>query len=1112
MAFKNNYIHMKKTSIAIFYLMLLTCFVFCGFVANAQSAQPGTRGEQIMVQGKITDKETGEELIGVTVTEVDGEGRIISGTLTDINGNYALRMKSTENNIVVRYLGFKPSEQVVNNLSQLNIQLVPEAKALGTVNIVADKVVNTGFLQVADLNQTGAVATIDAKELAEVPSTSIDQALQGRIAGVDIVANTGDPGAGMSIRIRGTSSINSSSEPLIVVDGMPYDIEIASDFNFSTADEQGYAQLLNIAPSDIKEITVLKDAAATAIWGSKASNGVLVITTNRGTQGKPTLSYNFKGTISKQPEALPMLNGDQYSMLIPEAYMNRAGIPLNTTFVKEFLYDPNDPYYYYNYSNNTDWIDAITQTGFINDHNLSLSGGGDKARYYASLGYLGQTGTTVGTDLSRISTRINLDYIVSDRIKFRTDLSYTHLDNNQSYTDKIRPTAYNKMPNMSIYEVDEYGNITPNYFSPENNVQGGFGLYNDGDKTKIAGTFNPLAMALEGQNHLLGERIIPKFMLQYEVLPGKLFATSDIQFDINNSKTNTFLPQTATGRPWTVTEVNRASDYDIDQFSVISKTNLLYAPQLGENHNLQVLGSFMTFDYKTEAHGVMTSNTASTLLQDPSVPSRIQNEELKLQAHTSQNRSIGMLLNAQYGFMEDRYIINGSIRRDGSSKFGDNHRYGTFPSISARWRVSHESFMQGLRFIDDFSIRASYGTSGNEPKASYGHFNTYNNFDWNYLGMSGVYPQNLELKNLKWETVEQSNIGFNLLLLQGRINLDIDFYKKRTNDMFFEGLNISSISGFDKVDMNVGTMDNQGWEVSLFTTPYKTEDLTVNFALNLARNENIIREISEYYPRSAGNLSQNGSYLITIQENNPFGSFYGYKFKGVYKDAESIVARDENGDAIVGPNGQVVPMRFCYPIVDYVFQPGDAIYEDINHDGNIDYMDVVYLGNANPKLTGGFGSTITYKNWKLNLFFNFRYKFDIVNNTKMLTENMYGYDNQSTAVLRRWRNPGDETDIPRALIGHGYNWLASDRYVEDGSFLRFKSVTLRYDFPENLARKIGASNLNVWFTAMNLLTFTNYTGQDPEIRLRGSDPFKIGFDESRTPPVKSVSFGLTVRF
>ncbi|MCC9165813.1 SusC/RagA family TonB-linked outer membrane protein [Pontibacter harenae] len=1091
---------MKKILEKILCLPLLAVLLLSGVVANAQTTP-------LIVRGKVTEQGSKEPLVGVSVTEMDEDNRVVTGAQTDLEGNFAVKMKDPSHKLVISYMGFKTVTVNPNNRSEINVQLESSAKALGEVEIVAEEV-NTGMMAIDKRNLTSAIATVSAKEIQEVQATSIDQALQGRMAGVDIVANTGDPGAGMSIRIRGTSSINSNADPLIVVDGMPYAIEIASDFNFATADEQGYAQLLNIAPADIKEISVLKDAAATALWGSRASNGVLVITTKRGSKGKPTINYTFKGTVTKQPDPIPMLSGDQYSMLIPEAYMNRTGMPLNTTTIKEFLYDPNDPYYYYNYSNNTDWIDAITQTGLINDHNISLSGGGDKARYYTSVGYLGQKGTTIGTDLSRISTRINLDFNVSERIRFRTDLAYTHSVNNRNYTNSIRSVAYNKMPNMGLYEVDEYGNVTPNYFSPATNIQGGASLRSDG---RVLGTFNPLAMALEGQNRLIGERIIPKFNLQYDIIPDKLMASSDVQFDINNSKTKMFLPQTATGRPWTETSVNRASDSDLDQFSVVSKTNLLYTPRLSPDHNLQAIASFMTFDYKTVGFGVTTSNAASALLQDPSVPSRIQNEELTLNSSSVQNRSVGVLLNAQYSYL-DRYIINGSIRRDGSSKFGENHRWGTFPSVSARWRVSGEPFMQGLTMVDDLSARVSYGTSGNEPSASYGHFNIYNNFDWNYLGMSGVYPANMELKNLKWETVVQQNVGFNLQMFQYRLGVDVDFYKKRTKDMFYRGLDISSVSGFSNVDMNVGVMDNQGWEIAFNTTPYQANDLTINFALNLAKNNNIIREISDLYPRTSGDLLRNGSYLITIQENNPFGSFYGYRYKGVYPDSESIIAKDKDGNAIVGPNGQVIPMRFGYPTIDYVFQPGDAMYEDINHDGNIDHMDVVYLGNANPKLTGGFGPSLSYKNWKVNLFFNFRYKFDVVNQTKMLTENMYGYDNQSTAVLRRWRNPGDETDIPRALLGYGYNWLASDRYVEDASFLRFKYITIRYNLPAHILQSLGVQDLGFYVTAENLLTFTNYTGQDPEVTLRGSDPLRIGFDESRTPPVQNITVGANVRF
>ncbi|ALI99866.1 SusC/RagA family TonB-linked outer membrane protein [Rufibacter tibetensis] len=1080
---------------------LSAVLVFCSVLANAQDGQT-------IIRGTVTDKVTKEPLIGVSVYEIDNENRTLSGVSTDINGSYALRMKSPQNKIVVSYIGYKNMTINVNNRSVINVPLESTMNMLNTVEVISQQKTSTGMMDVDTRNQTSAISTIDATKLAELPAASIDEALQGRLAGVDIVASTGDPGAGMQIRIRGTSSINSSSEPLIVVDGMPYDIEIASDFNFATADEQGYAQLLNIAPSDIKEISVLKDAAATAIWGARASNGVLVITTKRGRIGKPAVNYAFRGSVTKQPDPLPMLSGDQYSQYIPEAFMNRTGAPLRPD-VKEFQYDPNDPYWYHNYNKNTNWIDEITQLGHIQDHNVSLSGGGDKARYYTSLGFFKQRGTTIGTDLSRISARINLDFTVSDRIRFRTDLSYTHLDNNQNYAKNLRGIAYNKMPNMSVYEYNEFGERTPNYFSPANNVQGGFSGLNG--RGEIIGTLNPVAMALAGINRQLGERIIPKFNLQYDILPSVLMATSDIQFDINNTKTKMFLPQTATGRPWTETTVNRASDSDSDRFSVVTKSNLLYTPRLGDNHSLQGIFSFMTFDARNESYGVLTSNTASAYLQDPSIPARIQGGEHQLGSGSSQTRSVGALLSAQYGFM-DRYIVNVSVRRDGSSRFGENNRYGTFPAVSARWRVSGENFMQGVKFINDLSLRGSYGASGNEPRAAYGHYDLYQNYNYNYLGMAGLYQSTLKLNNLKWEQVLQSNVGINLIMLDQRVSIDADIYKRRTKDMFFQDLLISSITGFTDIDMNVGTMDNMGWEVGLNLTAYKTKDLTVDFGLNLSQNQNMIREISEFYPRERGNLNANGNYLITIQENNPFGSFYGYKFKGVYKDAESTIAKDKNGNAIIGPNGQVVPMRFGYPTVDYVFQPGDAMYEDINHDGNIDYKDVVYLGNANPRLTGGFGPTVRYKNWRLNMFFNFRYKYDIVNQTKMYTENMYDFSNQSTAILRRWRRSGDVTDMPRALNNMGYNWLASDRYVEDGSFLRFKTVTVRYYLPKHLIQRLRANDLSFYVTANNLFTFTNYTGQDPEVGLAGGDPFRIGFDTSRTPPVQTLTLGFDVRF
>ena len=576
--------------IKLMFLFVCICLMQ-GFNLHAQD---GT----FVVKGVITEKGNKSPVQGVTISEVDADGRVLKGTSSDIEGNYALKVTNPRGKLLITNIGYKTLELNIQGRSTINISLESTTTDLETVVVVAARKDDNGMGPISERNSTLATSRISAKELEEMQAASIDQMLQGRLAGVDIAANSGDPGAGMAIRIRGTNSINSSTNPLIVVDNMPLETEIPSDFNFGAADEVGYAQLLNISPSDIRDITVLKDAAATAIWGSRAANGVLVINTKRGAVTRPTIGYSFKGSVTKQPNSIPMLTGDQYSMLIPEEVMNARGVPLNTLTTPEFRYDPNDPYWFYNYSNNTDWVDAITQLGYIQDHNLSLQGGGEKARYYTSLGYFNQRGTTIGTGLERFTTRVNLDYRVSDRISFRSDFAYTQSTNDRSYTsgsssvDALRNIAYNKMPNMAIYEYDVYGNITPNYFSPSSNIQG---LY--------PGTYNPVAMGLASTNNFRNQRIIPKFKLDYEILRRLLRLTFDVQFDINNTKNKSFLPQIATGRPLIETVVNRAYDGDMDVFNVQTKTSLAYTPKFkNENHHFSAFSSFFTFDNKWSSH------------------------------------------------------------------------------------------------------------------------------------------------------------------------------------------------------------------------------------------------------------------------------------------------------------------------------------------------------------------------------------------------------------------------------------------------------------------------------------------------------------------------------
>lgn len=1077
----------------------------CWHTGSAQTPTTTTISN-LIIRGRVIDTKTKAPIAGASVSEIDADGRIIKGAATDIEGNFALKITNPKNKLSVSYVGYQTGIQAINGRTTVNFSLGAGGGAdLEEAIVVAARRIDNGMGQKAERNMTTAASRVSAKDMEEMSGSSIDQALQGRMSGVDITATSGDPGAAMNIRIRGISSINSTGTPLIVVDGMPYETEIPGDFNFGTADDQGYAQLLNISPADIKDITALKDAAATAVWGSRAANGVLIITTKRGSRGRPSITYTFKGSAAILPDAIPMLSGDQYSTLIPEAYMNRMGTTLSTS-TREFNYDPNDPYWYHNYSNNVNWIDAISRTGILQDHTISMTGGGEKAKYFASVGYFNQTGTTIGTALKRINSRINLDYTISDKIKIFTSIAYTHTDQDRNYLSNsdgaIRNVAYLKMPNMSIFEYDEQGNLTPNYFSPASNVQG-----------QYSRIYNPVAMASEAKYSVLGERVVPRFQVDYSIIKNLLRATFDVQFDINNTKNNSFLPQIATGRPNTETVVNRAYNGDIDLFNVTTRTNIGFTPLFkNPDHDFSSHLNIFTGDFKAVNQEVVTSNTASSLLVDPSSPSRTQNQELAAVSRISQTRTVGAVIVVDYSY-KDKYLFEATLRGDGNSRFGPDYRYGLFPGGSMRWRISKEGFFNKIKKLDDLSFRLSYALSGNAPRSDYSFFNTYNTYSWSYLGQSGVYPSSPELKNLRWETVHGGNIGMNVSLFKARFRADFEVYRNRTTDLFAGSLQIPTTNGFDALNMNIGTMDNQGWELAIWTIPYRNKTWTIGFNFNVSQNQNIIRKISEYALNTKGNVGANGEYLRLLQIDNPFGSFYGYKYKGVYKDKESTIATSAAGKPIIGPNGQIVYMRFNYPNVDYTFQPGDAMYEDINRDGNINYMDVVYLGNSNPTLVGGFGPTFSYKGkLSLSAYFNFRYGYEVINGTKMSTTSMNNFDNQSTAVLRRWRKEGDVTDIPRGIIAGGYNWLGSDRYVEDASFLRFRTITARYVFDSKALGKLKMKSLSAFITAENLVTWTKYTGQDPEVSARGADPFRLAIDYSMTPPSKIFTIGIVAGF
>lgn len=1053
---------------------------------------PELQAQITVINGKITSKANGEPLIGASVAEMDKDGRFITVAITDVNGDYALRMKNTSNTISISYIGFIGTKLSPGTRTTLNIALEEQTSEIGEVVVSATRTFNTGELSIDPMRVTTAISTIAIKDISDFQANSVVDQLQGRISGVDIVAESGEPGAGMSIRIRGTSSLNSNSQPLIVINGVPFETRVDGSFDFASADEQAYAALIGVAAEDIENISVLKDAAATAQYGSRAANGVLLINTKRGSRGAAIFNYSFKGTLGIQPKGFPMLNGYQYATLIKEELLNVN----NRTNYEQINFNPD--YVNYNlYNKDVNWVDEIIQPGWINEHNFSVSGGGEKASYRVSTTYKGETGTTKGSGSKLFTVRAILDYYISDKLRISSELAYSRGNVDRSYSGII-DLAKRKMPNMSIWELDDEGNSTGAYYTPVDAFQGSGTTY-----------YNPVAMANLAVNNVVNNRISPIFRLTYK--PTKTLGYDAIvSFDMSNDQSVSFVPEQALGAAWTNANANKATLGNSEFYVVHTENRLVWNPKLPEKHSLYLGGKFETDSKVSQGYTVVTSNTPSGMLKIPIVVSRMEGEGNSLSSSYSEARMLGLNFTFNYQYL-DRYIVSGGIRSEGNSKFGDKYRYGTFPSVALKWIASREKFMEQYEFIDELSFRFSYGVNGNAPGFNYGKYNTYSTYGYNYIDIRPVYPSTIELVKLKWETVIQKNFGFNLTMFDEKVNADVEFYTKSTKDMLNANTSIPSSSGFSTLTyLNLGDIDNKGIEVSILTTLYQSEKVKVDFNFNISRNINLIKRITNAMDVEDGNplTTGSGGYLKRIQEDNPIGSFYGYEYDGVYSTSAELYARDENGEIIYDIDGNPKYMRFNNS---RNFAVGEARYIDQNHDGNINRMDVIYLGNANPLLFGGFGPNVTYKNWQLNIFFNYRYLQKVVNLARMSTESMTNYDNQSTAVLRRWRTEGDITDIPKAYYNSPVNNLASDRFLEDASFLRMKYLTLRYNVPRDIVSKIKAKNAYVYFTGQNLLTFTKYLGTDPETGQ--SDNWKsLGYDSNKTPRSRQYTIGVNLSF
>lgn len=1055
-------------------------------------------GQSAIIKGKITDSVTKESLMAVNIVEVDKNGRFISGITSDINGNYVLKVSDVKNQIQVSFIGYKKQTFTIDGRTTIDIKLETESVAVGDVVVTGAKMSNDGLTQVRD--RATAVTRLELKGMESVMSTSVEDMLQGRLGNVDISSVSGDPGAGLNIRIRGTASLNARNQPLIVINGIPYDANIDDGFDFASADIEKFGNLIDVSPEDIESIEVLKDAASTAVWGSRASNGVLMIKTKRGTKSKPIFEYTFKLTSAHEPDPIPMLDGAGYARLITEEHYN---VTYNQFSSQEIAFDPEWEEYH-NYSQNTNWVKEITQVAYTNQHDFSVRGGGDKSRYNMSMGYFNEGGTTIGNNLAKLNLRSSLDYDLSSKLQFKSDIMFTRYNQDNTYDvedseyggwKSLRAVAYRKMPNLSVYDLDTLGNSSGEYFTPLNTLQGTARDY-----------YNPVAFANLASQKRFKDNARALFTAKWSITP-KLTWNGTVTLDLFDQKISKFLPYKAIGYEYTNDITNRAVNEFSKKSSIFTINQLIYRPDFGPDHDVLFMGQVDTEESRSRWYKTESSQSASPYITEP-----VNDKHLNyFGASYTEYRSLGFYATGNYKW-KDKYSIMVGAKYEGNSKFSAESRWGLFPTVAGFWRLSGEEFMKSATWMDDLKIRMSWGQSGNSPAGNYLYYNTYKaGSNYSYMDMQGVQPNGIELTSLQWETIDQINPGISFIGLNSRLTIEADYYRKKTLNLYLENSGIPDHTGFSSIDRNDGEMENRGYEFMIDYTIIKQKDFQLNFNLNLSHNENKVLSLPENYSLEYGNMLENGNYKISIVPGEALGGFFGYEYLGVYASDADAIVRDKNGDPVYGLGSDVPLSMIMGGPSGYVFEGGDAKYKDQNYDGKIDELDIVYLGDLNPKFMGGTGFRVQYKGFILNSFFYFKVGQEIINQTRMDTEKMYNYDNQSTATDWRWRREGDITDMPRALYNQGFNWLGSDRFVEDGSHIRLKSLSLSYMVKPEVSKKLRLTDIKLYATAYNLYTWTNYSGQDPDVA-PPTRPDSLPKDYSKTPPSKKFMFGLNLIF
>lgn len=1115
----------------------------------------GIYAQSRRISGTVIDPQG--PVMMANVTERDANDRIVSASQTDINGNFSMEIKSPNNKLVITYVGDKTKTLTIGSKETFEIKLDADDHTLTEVVVKGARTSSGGlFIPKREVSVTQQTFNMDAVE--GMSFTTADEALQGEIAGLDIVSNSGNLGSGTTMRLRGVTTINGNANPLIVVDDKIFD-NPDQTFDFANANEEQYASLLSVNVEDIASITVLKDAAATAIWGANGANGVIQITTKRGVRGKTRINFSYKFTGTWQPKGYKLLNGDDYTMMLKEEFYNPSQEATSTTNIAELNYDASWAEYE-NWNNNTDWVKAVQQFGQMHSYNMNLTGGGQRAQFRISAGYDQQTGSIIKQKLDRFSTRLVLDYNVSDRIKFSTNFALTYTGNDMNYSGLLG-IAQQIAPNMSIYRQNADGTDTNEYYimNPSGNVSGSnnpyTGNFSSYEMRDVRGMGNPIAIANLAWKKDQTYRITPDFAVKYELLgtgadQHRLTFNGRIDFDIYARSVPTYYPAALATDIWTSNSYNVSTNTESNRFKMGGLVELIYTPYFrNKDISVMMLARYEMATAKSNGQDI-TMNRLPDGIISPTVPADLQ----EMSSYNSRSNSQDWIYTAHAAY-KGRYIAGFSLRADGNSKFGPKNRWAYFPGVSFRYNIIDESFMKSLHsWLSMAALRASWGIVGKAPDADYLFYSTYNTSAGYYgngnTSLSVAKIDGLKLDDLRWEKTTSVNLGFNFGFLNDKIEVDFDWYHKYTKDLLQRSVSIPSTTGYSSVAYaNVGSMTNDGWEMNINARDFiKIGKFAISAGVNFAQNYNEIKEMDQRVldaVNSKWSATSRGAYLNRVQVGNALGSIYGFRSKGVYQYSYEYlqnyqkenslsplayegwvneqlaagrtfpIAVGADGKAIMTSNGEPQHLVYNYDAGSstYVFQGGDAIYEDINHDGQINALDIVYLGNSLPKLQGGFNFTFRYGRWSLKTRFAYRFGNKVVNAARMSLQQMSSTGNQTAAVNYRWRKDGDVTPMPRAIYVDGstaaYNYQGSSRYVEDGSFVRFNNLQLAYNFDKKKIKKWGLNNLQLYLSVNNLWLWTKYSGTDPEISTGG---WGVAIDDSRTPRSKSFTASINIEF